>query len=146
MKIQTVRPYMTPPKLLLRASLQMSRSPKQPRSPKFPLRTVSLRPVDASPSTASPNGNNYSPAPAGLTVKEAIVMRTVNPSPLAERRIALGLTQAQLAEKSHINIRQVQKSKRANPTSAISLLPTLRILPQRWICLLTNLPSIWYRF
>lgn len=73
-------------------------------------------------------------------------MRTVNPSPLAERRIALGLTQAQLAEKSHINIRQVQKSKRANPTSAISLLPTLRILPQRWICLLTNLPSIWYRF
>ena len=59
------------------------------RSPKFPLRTVSLRPVDASPSTASPNGNNY--------------------SPLAERRIALGLTQAQLAEKSHINIRQVQK-------------------------------------
>lgn len=100
---------MTPPKLLLRASLQMSRSPKQPRSPKFPLRTVSLRPVDASPSTASPNGNNYSPAPAGLTVKEAIVMRTVNPSPLTERRIALGLTQAQLAEKSHINIRQVQK-------------------------------------
>ena len=66
---------MTPPKLLLRASLQMSRSPK------FPLRTVSLRPVDASPSTASPNGNNYSTAPAGLTVKEAIVMRTVNPSP-----------------------------------------------------------------
>lgn len=36
-------------------------------------------------------------------------MRTVNPSPLAERRIALGLTQAQLAEKSRINIRQVQK-------------------------------------
>nr|DAK04919.1 MAG TPA: Helix-turn-helix XRE-family like protein [Caudoviricetes sp.] len=36
-------------------------------------------------------------------------MRTVNPSPLAKRRIALGLTQAQLAEKSHINIRQVQK-------------------------------------
>lgn len=36
-------------------------------------------------------------------------MRTVNLSPLAERRIALGLTQAQLAEKSHINIRQVQK-------------------------------------
>lgn len=36
-------------------------------------------------------------------------MKTVNPSPLAERRIALGLTQAQLAEKSHINIRQVQK-------------------------------------
>lgn len=36
-------------------------------------------------------------------------MRTVNLSPLAERRIALGLTQAHLAEKSHINIRQVQK-------------------------------------